>query len=44
LRSAANATPRPDPTELTARGYRALLRGIDVFMLAEAVAGFRASG
>jgi 4-hydroxy-2-oxoheptanedioate aldolase len=26
--------------ELTARGYRALLRGIDVFMLKEAVAGF----
>jgi 4-hydroxy-2-oxoheptanedioate aldolase len=28
--------------ELTARGYRALLRGIDVFMLSEAVAAFRA--
>jgi 4-hydroxy-2-oxoheptanedioate aldolase len=28
--------------ELAARGYRALLRGIDVFMLAEAVARFRA--
>ena len=27
--------------ELTARGYRALLRGIDVFMLKEAVAAFR---
>jgi len=27
--------------ELGARGYRALLRGIDVFMLADAVAGFR---
>jgi 4-hydroxy-2-oxoheptanedioate aldolase len=30
--------------ELTARGYRALLRGIDVFMLSEAVAAFRAPG
>jgi 4-hydroxy-2-oxoheptanedioate aldolase len=29
--------------ELTARGYRALLRGIDVFMLSEAVAALRAS-
>jgi 2-keto-3-deoxy-L-rhamnonate aldolase RhmA len=28
--------------ELTARGYRALLRGIDVFMLKAAVAAFRA--
>ena len=28
--------------ELTARGYRALLRGIDVFMLREGVAAFRA--
>ena len=28
--------------ELAARGYRALLRGIDVFMLADAVAAFRA--
>jgi 4-hydroxy-2-oxoheptanedioate aldolase len=28
--------------ELTARGYRALLRGIDVFMLKEATAAFRA--
>jgi len=27
--------------ELTARGYRALLRGIDVFMLADAVAALR---
>jgi hypothetical protein len=26
--------------ELVARGYRALLRGIDVFMLRDAVAGF----
>ena len=29
-------------SELAARGYRALLRGIDVFMLKEAVAGLRA--
>jgi 4-hydroxy-2-oxoheptanedioate aldolase len=28
--------------ELSARGYRALLRGIDVFILGEAVAAFRA--
>jgi hypothetical protein len=27
--------------ELAARGYRALLRGIDVFMLKEAIATFR---
>ena len=30
--------------ELAARGYRALLRGIDVFMLKDAVAAFRAPG
>jgi 4-hydroxy-2-oxoheptanedioate aldolase len=29
--------------ELTARGYRALLRGIDVFILQQAVAGLRAA-
>jgi hypothetical protein len=28
--------------ELTARGYRALLRGIDLFILQAAVAAFRA--
>jgi hypothetical protein len=30
--------------DLAAGGYRALLRGIDVFMLEEAVAAFRAPG
>ena len=30
--------------ELAARGYRALLRGIDVFMLREATAAFRPAG
>ena len=30
--------------ELTARGYRALLRGIDVFMLKQATAAFREAG
>jgi 4-hydroxy-2-oxoheptanedioate aldolase len=31
----------PRAAELIARGYRALLRGVDVFMLEEAVAAFR---
>jgi 4-hydroxy-2-oxoheptanedioate aldolase len=39
---AGAALDAPRAAELTARGYRALLRGIDLFILRDAVAAFRA--
>ena len=40
-RCAASRSTRARAADLAARGYRALLRGIDVFMLADAVAALR---